>query len=79
LSQISGERSTYGDTGNEHIVWARNLEGNGLLGRYKRIWADIIKSYLNKYDTMVWSVFIWSRRRDTWQDTVKAAMNFWVP
>jgi len=69
----------YGDIENVHIVWAREFEGNGLLGRYKRIWKDIIKPYLNKYDTMVWNVFIWSRRRDKWHDNVEAAMNFWVP
>lgn len=40
--------------------------------------GDIIKSYLNKYDTMVWNVFIWSRRKETWHDTVKVVMNFWV-
>ena len=78
-SQMSGTCSTYGDIGDVHIVWARKFEGNGLLGRYKRIWEDIIKSYLNKYDTMVWNAFIWSRRRETWQDNVKAVMNFWVP
>ena len=78
-SQLSGACSTYGDIGNVHIVWARKFEGNGLLGRYKVIWEDIIKLYLNKYDTMLWNVFIWSRRRDAWQDNVKAVMNFWVP
>jgi hypothetical protein len=76
---MSGACSTYGDIGNIHIVWVGKLEGNGLLGRYKHEWEDIIKSCGNKYHTLVWNVFIWSRRRDTWQDTVKAVMNFGVP
>jgi hypothetical protein len=76
LSQMRGACSTY--VGNVHIVWARKLEVNGLPGRYKCIWEDIIKSYTNKHDTMAWNVFIWSRRRDTWQNTVKTVMNFWV-
>jgi len=78
-SQMNGACSMYGDTGDVHIVCARKFEGNSLLGRYKRIWEDIIKSYLNKCNTMVWNVFIWSGKRDTWQNNVKAVMNFWVP
>jgi hypothetical protein len=65
LSQKSVACSTYGDIGNVRIVWAGKLEVNDQLGRYKRIWDDIIKSYINTYDTIVWNLFIWSTRRDT--------------
>jgi hypothetical protein len=44
-------------------VWSGNLKVKILLGKPMLIWETIIKTYVRKYDILVWTRFIWLRMR----------------